>query len=588
MSSLSNTINKLDLFGKFYIFEEKEHHKFSTLGGITLTFIIVTTCIVMGFLFGNEIYERKKPIVNNSYERVDISRINFTDYPVFFLFSNGASANQPLGKKYIDVSMTHTQYDENLKSSVETYTGYKGCNPNDYSDTYREIFPEILHKSSQIYEVFCINYNDGLYFQNDFLSVNSAYINFNLNLKQGNFTEEELKEREGIINKIYFTVTYIDSFIDSSNYSNPVNYYQVSNGIKLNYGFRQRHKLYIENTLFITNQGWIFEDSVNQEIMKVFALEKETTTSPQNLFTLTFISKNIRTKIIRSYIKIQDTLANVGGFFNALYIISILVSKNYVDYCYYSYIYNHFSKKKIGDKEYVNKTLDSPNFKSKATIDKVMKKIVNSSISKENHNRSKCSNIENAQIANNANNANNKKIISIKNINNEDKEDKISEIKLTHLNKNITDSAMNPNLVEKNVSNSNYKFINNYTNDSNFNKLNIVKNRLNTNSNANYNINTNDIKNYPIKEINTLKNNNQSIIKHVNDLDNASIIDKYIKNRSYISYIFNDIICCSNVFSLQRKAVSHVISFDNIMEISYKNFIKTGNFDEVKNDYDSE
>lgn len=46
-----------------------------------------------------------------------------------------------------------------------------------------------------------------------------------------------------------------------------------------------------------------------------------------------------------------------------------------------------------------------------------------------------------------------------------------------------------------------------------------------------------------------------------------------LKELSYISYIWNDILCCRNKFFYQKKAVGKIISFENLIEISYDYFI---------------
>ncbi len=44
--------------------------------------------------------------------------------------------------------------------------------------------------------------------------------------------------------------------------------------------------------------------------------------------------------------KIQDLLANLGGFFNAIYLISTVFFSDYIKFCYYGYIFEKINKEK--------------------------------------------------------------------------------------------------------------------------------------------------------------------------------------------------------------------------------------------------
>lgn len=137
MNSLFETARKIDLFGKLYIFEEKDHQKFTTVLGTLLTFIIIITCIVIGFLFGQEVYQRKNPTVLNSTEKIDFSRINLSEFPIFFAIVNGPSVNQPTAPDYIKMEMTQIEFDKNFSPTVSYYSGYKQCSVSDYSELYQ-------------------------------------------------------------------------------------------------------------------------------------------------------------------------------------------------------------------------------------------------------------------------------------------------------------------------------------------------------------------------------------------------------------------------------------------------------------------
>lgn len=638
MKFLTKNLNKIDLFGKLFMFEEKEHQRFSTFGGIILTFIIVTTCIIIGFLFGNEIYERKDPTVIFSTEKAEQSRVNITDFPIFYAFTTKTSQNQPLAIKYLDAGLSMYEYDKNLKVTKTSYSGYKRCDKNMFTDKYRDYAGNILISIGGFYDLYCLVYDESLYFKNTYTSPESTFINLALTLKSGNFTVEEMDERDEVMSGLFFTMVYMDSFIDSSSYNSPINYYQTTNMQQLSYNLLQRHIFNLEIVNFITHQGWLLEDSKENDVFMVKSIQKETSNSPRSLLWVTICSPNIRTKIIRSYMKLQDLLAKIGGFFNALYMLSLLVSKNYVDFCFYNYIFNHFSKKKVGEVEYVNKTLDDVAYRKK-TIDNVMVKMVSlrksQTISprktdndyiKDNLNSKQLNKKKDILQSKKLDYTQSKVIDKVKDSNIIRKQELNEEVPIKIINKLKRDKDKNilPEIVpetkskERKIANPNQSsnsYFNSFANlnantntitNNNNPTINATNNALinESNNNSKYKINNfigsleeNNIERFQnklpndnvikdnIKSIDSINKYNNSFDLSVNkDLD----VERYTKTMSYFRYIWSDIICCSNVFSLQRKAISNIISFDNIMEISYKNYIKTSFEKDSSNYYNNE
>ena len=84
----SNSLQSLDAFGKDYMFEEDKKSAFRTNFGGLLTFLITISVIIIGFIFGKEIYERKTPKVFSSDDitSIDNSLIKAVDLPFIITF----------------------------------------------------------------------------------------------------------------------------------------------------------------------------------------------------------------------------------------------------------------------------------------------------------------------------------------------------------------------------------------------------------------------------------------------------------------------------------------------------------------------
>ena len=88
---MKRIIQKADLIGPSIGFEEEGSSLFTTFIGSIVTLIIVVAIIVIGFLFGKEVYERKAPSASYSKEFINENKIDYNKLPFIFAinFQNG-------------------------------------------------------------------------------------------------------------------------------------------------------------------------------------------------------------------------------------------------------------------------------------------------------------------------------------------------------------------------------------------------------------------------------------------------------------------------------------------------------------------
>lgn len=448
------------------------------------------------------------------------------------------------------------------------------------------------------FDLYCIKYNNDLYIQNDYSAASSSYLNVRFSLCDETLNQcgDDLSERDRLISDLYVVSLYVDSYIDSSNYENPKKYYSVTNPIKVSEGLLQRHFYNIQKINFIDHKGWMLEDKISEDVLSIKSISKEVSAAyNNNLLWVTLSSPNIRSRIERSYMKIQDTLAKIGGFFNALFIIILILSKNYVDFSFYKYIYSQFSQIKNNGSDMSRKKIGR-----KQTIDDVVVKLAYSNL--QNSVRGDKSLYSSKNISNNKDDHKQdlfKKEVETKspylNYNNQDdlrkgftsntiQDNQFAQnnFNKTNNNINIEERILN-NLNEKDNSKVN---INNYIvdlkkQDSNNNFNNNINNKCSDNSinNSKIQFKTKEVEKNIIQDLNNIKSTNNILSNNIRNIpriipDEIHLIKNYTENISYFKYLIYDVFCCKNKFTYQRKAVAKVISFDNIMEVSYNHFIK--------------
>ena len=78
---MKDIFTQIDLLGHPIGFEEKGSSTIKNFLGAIITTCVVIATIVIGFLFGNEIYKRKNPNVSYSKSFLTQSEVYYKDFP---------------------------------------------------------------------------------------------------------------------------------------------------------------------------------------------------------------------------------------------------------------------------------------------------------------------------------------------------------------------------------------------------------------------------------------------------------------------------------------------------------------------------
>lgn len=105
--TLRNIFDSLDIFGIELQFRKKDKINYTTITGCILSLIIYISLIILSFIFGKEIYERKLPRVSSGFEIVDgnSSDVPLKDFKFGFTLRNSLTTKLiPYGEYYdIDI-----------------------------------------------------------------------------------------------------------------------------------------------------------------------------------------------------------------------------------------------------------------------------------------------------------------------------------------------------------------------------------------------------------------------------------------------------------------------------------------------------
>lgn len=685
----SNSLKKYDLFGKSLAFEEQNKENFTTMLGSLLTYIIILICIILGGILGFEIFIKENPLVINSIKRIDYSKIEIHNYPLIFIFNLGSGAEVKDVDELFDFSLLQYTIDtEDLSVTTNLYTGFKPCDANDYSIRYRDLVDNYISVTNQ--KLYCINHNN-TYFQNPYTNSNSTFIAARFHDCGTVIKNKKCSENADLITKNFFiTLITFDAYLKPKSYDNPITYYTTTFTQQVSIEMKKRVFITTEIGVVETNKGIVFDDYFEEIYYTRTNLMKDVVLGTDYFYNITFDSVLLRNRMIRSYLKIQDLLAKIGGFFNALWIISYILIRNYVVFSYYTNIYNYLreadkeiidinTKTKVKVIDYIenyttfNKLIDNVN--NVNNYERKTNNLPNLKNHTNNWNKLDFNNIskslkysynlndylsddckKNKIIRKNSCNFSNKKEISLPKINKvikfdtgkknyeSDSRNNKNDMNITEINHCISKSNAplfseshdndNDYAIRK-LNNSNIRIVqdNNHLNTPNINNNKEYRNLNNIyNHKASENRNINDYKIEENKELNinthqkdffsdylnsnenlssykrlfSIKANqinykkNQSCKNNINTLiqDKPSNLSplksKYLSNKiicalpnnkqnyqekafsnelankNYCYYLFNDIIGCKRKFSNKIKIIKKILSFHNIISLSYE------------------
>ena len=186
----------------------------------------------------------------------------------------------------------------------------------------------------------CLNFNNDDYFSNTIFSSNSTNYNIGLKLCQENCASD----RDDVVNGILLDLSYINSFIDLNNYDNPITKYleHITTQLDLSL-FRRSYMRFVYNILK-SDYGWFWDNIISDEIpylesLVPYDLTPTNTGQYKNtLFILSVESPKSRQVFNRSYLKLQQAMASLGGLSHALILLVKIVSDPHLKFVMYFFI----------------------------------------------------------------------------------------------------------------------------------------------------------------------------------------------------------------------------------------------------------
>ena len=227
------TFKKFDILGQQIGFEENDSTKFRTWQGATLTFIVIAVCSVIGFLFGQEVYERKQANVRYSKNLIETSTIEVNKNPFLLVIADkyGNIVENPLD--YVTVNFDVYSFDENLKVTFKRKSLEENCTHKSLS-SYNSIF--IPTPCTNNLGCFCPNLNENFNFTNTYTNANSQFLHFNIFPCNKN-KRKCADDMDSFLSNFFMTALVLNSYVASDDYEDPIKYYLDTRSFQISRAF---------------------------------------------------------------------------------------------------------------------------------------------------------------------------------------------------------------------------------------------------------------------------------------------------------------------------------------------------------------
>ena len=337
-------LKQFDIYGSSYTINTLGQEKYKTWFGCLSTLITVIIVGVATFLFGTDLLYKKNPKVINYVEILKESEplfVNSANFTIAWRIEDYSGAPIAEENKYTFPSVGFFEYQRNSDGEFEQLQNIV-IEPKKCSETRAKENPTILDLDLETY--YCIDFEEikqardpssevPFYGNFDENYVANVYIQFNscrVSIETDNYYDcvsfDEAVRRNNLGYQFISLILPRLNFKPSS-FESPLNEYFENNYTKLSPYSETFQTTKFSNVRMENDVGWIFEDVQiidaieKTESNQVFGfLSEKAYDGSGSAYHFTFDTYLSRNKIVikRSYMKIQELAANVGGILKAI------------------------------------------------------------------------------------------------------------------------------------------------------------------------------------------------------------------------------------------------------------------------------
>jgi len=367
---LENFFNFIDYFAQSIIITLDMKKKFSTFFGGILSLLIY--CLIFALIITNGInllnkYNAKTTATN--LHQIKAPLLNITELNSIFVTNFYTSDLIPfLDPTYFDIEISQLIIKADLNGNINlSYVPLDKVNCSMYFDFFKQNKIEKDFTQNNMFQGICFDnhkYNElvlGGKFGTEYFSnikytmkkcTNKTTFNEekeiknyknqtnidtsnnvlnNIENRKGNIVCKPSEEIEAKIKGGFFEFFYFDYNVDLNNYDTPIYDYLNVYFILLDPNTKKFVDLYFKTVSLTSDSGLIFEElkTSNVVIFDYFREQIESQTDTDNIIDLYVNSSNNVVNYTRSYLKIQEFAASIGGLMQILILIGNFLTMSF-------------------------------------------------------------------------------------------------------------------------------------------------------------------------------------------------------------------------------------------------------------------
>jgi hypothetical protein len=356
MKFIRNAIKSTDTLSDQVQFHYKGSNRIqSIIGGILTTLIGCITMALVVYL-GLQLLHKNKPISRFNKTHTSNYTQTLEDFPFLFVVSLPGTGQIPNIDEYLWI---HGRYYELYTDPQTNQLGLKEyrlklekCNPDVHFGKYKDYFMDPNAKVP-LTDAYCLNpkileYANGtentnftINFMNPYATTPSHFVSIFVEDCYAPFTHfwnmyypanktcKAPQEIKDMLKYFFFYLYHVDSYIDLNDHENPRKQFITQSTVTLSKSTYRKQFVSVKNTIINTDNGILIEDVSSDNFPQLDQYHSELAVGDDQLLILEldFETSHLMDVYDRSYIKVQEIMAEVGGFFKFLITIATLLVK---------------------------------------------------------------------------------------------------------------------------------------------------------------------------------------------------------------------------------------------------------------------
>jgi hypothetical protein len=379
---MSKFLTNLDALGPQIILRIHSNERFKTVIGGIMTLISFMIISGLSIYFSVMIFGRKKPNVSFNTVVNEWPNFNISKTPILFGVFDSSGSPKPIDGVY-NIKAEYKEMAEGKIGYEDTKYDLHLCTPDDDLGPYGDEYKDLV-----LYPFFwCLNYSDPeinqkvMYGKAGTTTAN-AFWGFFINrcvdyTSSSNCFNDDYTGSYLI--DTYVMLLYIDHEIDSNNFETPGKPFLTSQLFSISSTIYKSYAIPIINVEYMTDIGFLFENqkqdnytTIGDNIITSTDLRRGSVFDG-NFSTFIFSGYQTKRTFFRSYPKIQDLLANIGGVLKGVMIFfstiqNFIVRKLLLRDIYHNIFDTTTDDRKISQK-FPEKEKDLSNFEKKIEKD---------------------------------------------------------------------------------------------------------------------------------------------------------------------------------------------------------------------------